>query len=145
MSTKLDAAYEAYKRAEAEHRAAEDIALSGTLYWETSGIADQVWDERTRQLIKRGMQTRPNGVSAEVWKPLELEAKAEYEATGEGEELTWVHILKEEVYEAFAEEDTEKLKVELVQVMAVAASWLQDLELKQRREEALDRAEFFAA
>jgi hypothetical protein len=115
-----------------------DIVIAATRFWgdgdsiEEPGIADQIWEERFRQILKRGLQTRPDGTSHDRWYPSEVQAKAEYEATGEGEDLTWVHILKEEVYEAFAEEDPEKLKVELVQVMAVAAQWLQDLQLNPR-------------
>lgn len=117
------------KRALEGHQ--QDLVTASTLFWGDwhSGIADRVWEERVRQITRWGLQRRPNGTSAETWKLRELAAKDEYEAALEAGECTWVHILTEEVYEAFAEEDIEKLKVELVQVMAVAASWLQHLEL----------------
>src|SRR5690349_12816800 len=100
------------------------------VYWKYDGIADKVWAERLRQISKWGLQTRPSGSSAADWKGEELYVKELYEQRLQAGELTWVDILREEVVEAFAEEDPEKLAVELVQVMAVAASWLQDMELK---------------
>jgi hypothetical protein len=111
---------------------AADLMDAGVVYWRGGGVADQVWHERVRQINKWGLQERPNGTDADLWKPRELEVKEQYEFALKHDGLTWVHILREEVYEAFAEEDVEKLKVELVQVMAVAASWLQDLELNPR-------------
>lgn len=42
--------------------------------------------------------------------------------------VTWKHVLREEVYEAFAEDEPDKLRVELVQVMAVAARWIEDID-----------------
>lgn len=42
--------------------------------------------------------------------------------------LTFAHVLEEEVSEALAEEDPEKLRVELVQVAAVATKWIEKLD-----------------
>jgi hypothetical protein len=39
--------------------------------------------------------------------------------------LTWTHILEEEVCEALAETDQERLREELVQVAAVACAWVE--------------------
>lgn len=44
---------------------------------------------------------------------------------------TWRDILTEEVTEAFAEEDSEKLKEELIQVAAVAQQWVRAIERRQ--------------
>lgn len=41
---------------------------------------------------------------------------------------TWRHILEEEFREALAETDPEKLKTELIQVAAVCAGWVQDID-----------------
>lgn len=43
---------------------------------------------------------------------------------------TWRHVLFEEVMEAFAESDPEKLREELVQVGAVCAAWIADLDTR---------------
>lgn len=42
--------------------------------------------------------------------------------------VTWTLILLEEVFEALAEDDPERLRVELVQVAAVAAQWAEALD-----------------
>jgi hypothetical protein len=45
-------------------------------------------------------------------------------------------ILREEVYEAFAEEDPAALRTELIQVAAVAATWVDAID----RRAALDQS-----
>ncbi|MER6951259.1 hypothetical protein ABT294_45315 [Nonomuraea sp. NPDC000554] len=62
-------------------------------------------------------------------------ASALAEAAARGE-LSWRHILHEEVLEAFAEDDPELLRAELVQVAAVAVKWVQALD---RRRDGLAR------
>ena len=42
--------------------------------------------------------------------------------------VTWWHVLREEVYEAFAESDPAKLRAELVQVGAMAVRWIEDID-----------------
>jgi hypothetical protein len=42
--------------------------------------------------------------------------------------VTWWHVLREEVYEAFAESDPAKLRAELIQVGAMAVRWIEDLD-----------------
>jgi hypothetical protein len=49
----------------------------------------------------------------------------------ENGDLTWDGILLEEVYEALAEADPVKLREELVQVAAVAASWVVALDRRK--------------
>lgn len=48
---------------------------------------------------------------------------------------TWSYILAEEVYEAFAESDPDKLRTELIQVAAVAVAWVEAID---RRESATE-------
>ena len=59
---------------------------------------------------------------------VELLAAAHRYTGGEG---TWADILREEYFEALAETDPARLRVELIQVAAVAVAWV----------EAIDRAE----
>jgi hypothetical protein len=47
--------------------------------------------------------------------------------------LTFADILFEEVYEAMAEEDEEKLEIELIQVAAVAAQWVKAIRARRAR------------
>jgi hypothetical protein len=42
--------------------------------------------------------------------------------------VTWWHVLREEVCEAFAEADPERLRDELIQVAAMAIRWVEDLD-----------------
>ena len=41
---------------------------------------------------------------------------------------TWLHILLQEVYEAASSDDPTELRVELVQVAAVAVAWIEALD-----------------
>lgn len=115
---------------------AEEIAEAEGHFWgpspwgsdPISGLVDDVWHERARQLNKWGLQERPSGTDLGRWLEFEEIAKAEHDIRVQQGTLTWVDILKEEVYEAFAEEDPDALRVELIQVMAVAASWILDLD-----------------
>ena len=88
--------------------------------------------ERVRQVQKWGVQTRPDGTSADLYEEMAYDAKQLTDSRAADGSLTWVEILDEEVLEAFAEEDPDKLRTELVQVAAVALSWVEDLDRKAR-------------
>ena len=94
----------------------------------TSAVISAVVEERVRQNLKWGEQHHPDGTGgpeAEFqanWDRAVCEQKAELGT------LTWADILKEEVSEAFAEGDVAKLRTELVQVAAVAAAWIEDID-----------------
>ena len=113
------------------------------------GLSDEVWAERKRQLDKRGVQERPSGTSKKEWGPGLEYARAEYDRGIQNGNLTWLTILREEVYEVFEAETVEQARLELIQVMAVAASWVLDLDRRQTldapagnaAQEALDRTE----
>ncbi len=98
--------------------------------WGFDGVTDDVWAERDRQLKKRGIQERASGTGSFYNFALGA-ARAEYDRGIREGNLTWLDILREEVFEAFVERDIVKLKAELVQVMAVSASWLLDLDRRQ--------------
>jgi len=98
----------------------------------TDCAINDVWKERVRQDKKWGTgrilpnATRPRFGGARV----QLAKEARYscdDAFDEGEG-TWRHILQEEVCEAFAEDDPEELRKELVQVAAVAVAWIESLD-----------------
>ena len=46
---------------------------------------------------------------------------------------TWRHILTEEVWEAFAEKDSARLRAELVQVAAAAVNWIEAIDRRQAK------------
>ncbi|MFJ7525177.1 hypothetical protein ACIQ1S_09640 [Streptomyces griseus] len=92
-------------------------------------FAEAIDAERTRQLAKFGEQHHPDGtgVSPEQQK-LADNARAMCQqvfAEGRGD---WAHILFEEVREATAESDPAKLRTKLIQIAAVCAAWVHDLD-----------------
>lgn len=99
----------------------------------------EVAAERARQDEKWGEQNHPDGTGPDVnWTRHIGPAHAvrdtyreltDYHAhNAEGEPLTWLDILREEIGEAFAEDDPRALRAELVQVAAVAVQWVQAID-----------------
>lgn len=91
-------------------------------------FAEAVDAERQRQLVKFGDQHHPDGtgqhpetIDADV-------ARMDCQDAAEGGYLDWLHILREEVAEAFAETDPARLRAELLQVAAVCAAWINDID-----------------
>lgn len=79
--------------------------------------------ERTRQDAKWGEQNHPDGTGEMYARDAENARFRCQRAAAKGE-VTWQHILDEEVAEAYAESDPVKLRAELVQVAAVAVAWV---------------------
>lgn len=88
--------------------------------------------EMHRQDVKWGAgRQMPNGTSVELYEGQAQKAKESTDrafAEGRG---TWRHILFEEVFEAAAETNPKKLRVELIQVAAVALQWVAALMLQK--------------
>lgn len=102
-------------------------------------VRDAVWaavlTERARQEALWGEQNHPSqggglrpadwheqyALNAAKWKSINAE-RVHYGQLG------WDGILLEEIYEALAEADPEKLRIELVQSMAVILNWLECVE-----------------
>ncbi|MEU0571327.1 hypothetical protein ABZ297_38850 [Nonomuraea sp. NPDC005983] len=113
-----------------------DAGAPGSL----AGALAEVAAERRAQDRRWGIQDVPDGTGAS-WAGGDGADAAEQARREVGEaaargELTWRHILHEEVLEAFAEDDPELLRAELVQVAAVAVKWVQALD---RRRDGLAR------
>ena len=93
---------------------------------------NDVWRERVRQDEKWGTgRIHPNGTGPGRLKrrvDRAIIARNVCDASFAGGTGTWRHILDEEVCEAFAEEDPEALREELVQVAAVAVAWIESLD-----------------
>jgi len=92
-----------------------------------AAILARIEAECERQHNKWGEQNHPDG-TAELWAEQANRAKAAYERAAKAGKLTWLVILREELFEAFAETDTEALTTELEQVAAVAVSWIAAIE-----------------
>lgn len=94
----------------------------------TAQVLYEVGLERGRQYKKWGPQHHPDGTSHAGYATMRDEAREscdDYAARGE---VTWLDILLEETYEAAAERDEDRLREELVQVAAVAAAWIEDID-----------------
>jgi hypothetical protein len=87
-----------------------------------------------------------NGTGPEVrWVPIHSVATAtevqaafrqDYEIfEGEHGLPTWMHLVREEVAEAFQEDDPQRLEEELIQVAALCVSWVERL----RKKSSVDR------
>jgi hypothetical protein len=100
-----------------------DYGVPGSL---TRLLAD-VAAERAAQDDMWGVQELPDGTGPDRTADADRAKQAVADAAADGS-LTWRHILHEEVLEAFAESDPEKLRAELVQVAAVAVKWVQALD-----------------
>lgn len=108
------------------------------LWFERTDIDELVKEEGKRIYEKWGLQEltdRPN-----LPKETDEEVKKSLiEHLGYARELkknypSWLSVLLEEVNEACVEEDPEKKKAELVQVMAVARQWWDAIDRKQNNE-----------
>lgn len=105
----------------------------------TEEVLDAVWGERARQFERYGTNDdTPDGSgpgtrwllpftteSATDVEDLLREDYVDFEQEAGGP--TWVHLLREEVAEAFAESDPTRLEEELIQVAALAVSWVESL------------------
>ncbi len=99
----------------------------------TLDVLEEVYAERERQQAKWGEQNHPDGTGSLHHKHAATEARRACNQAADEGYITYAHILDEEVQEAFAESDSDKLREELVQVAAVAVAWVEAID---RRESA---------
>lgn len=91
-------------------------------------VLSDVIAERQRQHARHGVQSLPDGTGGTLAVQLRGEAQRYCDELTVARTLTWRAILAEEVAEAFAETDHERLREELVQVAAVAVQWIEALD-----------------
>ena len=84
--------------------------------------------ERARQYIKWGDQSHPDGTALPGDDLRAENARDICQAMAGRGRTTWRAILAEEVEETFAESDRTKLRNELIQVAAVCAAWVYDID-----------------
>lgn len=110
----------------------------------TREVLADIRAERARQFAKYGTnEDLDNGTGpAEEWlqgvdswgsaRGLEIQLRQVYEEyENQWGSPTWRHLVLEEVAEAFAESDTARLRAELVQVAALAVSWIEKLDTRK--------------
>jgi hypothetical protein len=87
----------------------------------------EVAAERAQQDDKWGEQNHPDGTGQHLAHYAAAAQRLTDSMTQRGR-ITYRHILDEEVREAFAESDRDKLRAELIQVAAVAVAWIEKLD-----------------
>lgn len=105
----------------------------------TVAVLEEVFQERNRQVAQYGHnETLEDGTGPHAYwlrntstalhrlnnTEIEKVFRAEYD---EQDQITWMHLIREEVAEAFAESDPDKLSAELVQVAALCVSWVEKI------------------
>lgn len=98
-------------------------------------VFNSVNAERDRQEAKWGSQSWDNGTT-EDYRWIADAYRDNCEAAFKAGELTWHDILLEEVFEAMGEEDVDRLEMELVQAIAVAVNWIEDIRRKRNERAA---------
>lgn len=96
-------------------------------------IMTDILTEREAQLCKWGDQRHPDGTGyntqiGESRKHLADLMRYVCDRAHKRGELTWRHILDEEMAEAAAETDPKPLRKELIQVVAVCVAWIEDID-----------------
>ncbi|MFD3568486.1 hypothetical protein [Streptomyces sp. NPDC058667] len=96
-------------------------------------FAEEIDAERQAQLAKFGDQKHPDVAGDATTQCDRRDVYAEraeyYRDLNDGQNsFDWAGILLEEVYEALAESDPAKLRAELIQVAAVCAAWIYDID-----------------
>lgn len=97
----------------------------------TEGLAAFVADvdaERQRQLAKWGEQHHPDGTGGSGARYVADRYRSIVDHALQADGPVWRDVLLEEVYEALAETDPVHLRTELLQVAAVCAAWITDLD-----------------
>lgn len=108
----------------------------------TINVLDRVFEERCRQVATYGTNydiedgTGPGTrwllpYTSQSAAEIEVGLRRDYEDhEAETGNPTWVHLIREEVAEAFKEDDPETLTRELIQVAALCTSWVEKIEAR---------------
>lgn len=112
---------------------------------ETLKVLEDVFEHRGVQRAQYGSNDELfDGTGPEVhWLPwpydppaseLEVLIRGDYEAfVDETGAPTWLHLVREEIAEAFQESDPTRLEEELIQVAALCVSWVEQLRRRGAR------------
>lgn len=110
---------------------------------QTSSVLKEVAAERHQQFKQYGINddledgTGPDAtwlrpIARHPAKRIEALLRIQYETYEyENGKPTWVHLVLEEIAEAFQESDPERLREELVQVAALAVSWVEKIDARR--------------
>lgn len=99
----------------------------------TRAVLDDVLAERGRQNAKWGQQDLPNGTGQRGDREAARSAQKACAFAASHGGLTYRHIADEEIAEAFAETDDERLEVECIQAAAVFVQWVEAIRRRRAR------------
>jgi hypothetical protein len=94
----------------------------------TAAVLDEVAAELRRAEAKFPDQHLPDGGGDPRWAELRDAQRAKTDRKLADGTATWLDVVLEETYEAFAEVDPVLLRAELVQVAAMAIRWINDID-----------------
>lgn len=106
----------------------------------TREVLERVFRERQAQEARYGTEnlTTQSGTGPETrWlcpftvapaDAIQKWLRRDYEKHEVDAPVTWMHLVREEIAEAFQEEDPERLAEELIQVAALCVSWVERLQ-----------------
>lgn len=126
MTMNDDLPREYHERDLEEYRSAVNVTAPAHLFGQARVLQD-IAEERLRQVEKWGPQSHPDGTSPDFAAERDdYRAYCDKMADLSPETDTWLNILREETFEAFAETDWPALRKELIQSAAVAVAWVED-------------------
>ena len=96
---------------------------------ETQDVLVAIADERMRQIAKWGVQSRPEGTNPAFAKARDAAQRRTDTKMKDGT-VTWHDIIFEEFLEFLTETAPAKMRVELIQLAAVAVSAIEDIDRK---------------
>lgn len=114
-----------------------NFAFTNAYLWSreaTQGVLWEVENERRLQEEVWGQQNLPHGTGSRRHKTKANVAKSTCEMHRANKSLTNLHVLDEEVQEAFAESDPKRLREELIQVAAVAVKMIEQIDRETKVE-----------
>jgi hypothetical protein len=101
-------------------------------------ITSELEDYVRKARAKHPLQSHRNGTSRDFYGPLARIAQQKTDLATQNNMLLWVDVLKEEMYEVFAEEDPLEIRRELLEAGAVIINWVKDIDAKLEVQRALD-------
>jgi hypothetical protein len=121
----VQAAVKAYEAKLAEQGRLRPVAAHAG---RTAAVLDEVAAELRRAEAKFPDQHLPDGGGDPRWAELRDAQRAKTDRKLADGTATWLDVVLEETYEAFAETDPMLLRAELVQVAAMAIRWINDID-----------------
>lgn len=95
---------------------------------DVESIISDVLQEVQNQVDRWGNQKYPDGTGSPAFGAMADAARKACDRADQEQTTTWLHIAREEFWEAMAEQDKDRLRQELVQLIAVGVSWVKDID-----------------